>query len=106
MLNFIRLIVIAILLIPPFGLGILSLTDIPVPMPLFVVTVGASLLSVMLWAMLSARYSKLYQLAGVINKALERDKEQYDALVEPLQASAMPDDNVYQIGRASCRERV
>jgi len=95
-LNFTRLIVIVILLIPPFGLGILSLTDIPVPMPLLVVTLGSSLLSVILWGMLSARYSKLFQLAGIINKALERDKEQHDVLVEPLLAGAMPDDIVYQ----------
>jgi len=95
-LTFIRLIVIGILLLPSIGMGILSLADIHIPTELFVVTVGASLVSIVLWAIFSSRFTTLYRLAELINEALDRNQEKHDALVEPLQARAMPKDPIYQ----------
>ncbi|HQR09320.1 MAG TPA: PAS domain S-box protein [Gemmatales bacterium] len=91
-----RLIVIGILLLPSIGLGILSLADIHVPTELFVVTIGASLVSIVLWAVFSSRFTTLYRLAELVNEALDHHQEQHDALVEPLQARAMPNDPIYQ----------
>lgn len=96
MLTFIRLIVIGILLLPSIGMGILSLADVHVPTELFVVTVGASLISIVLWAVFSSRFTTLYRLAESINEALDQNQERHDALVEPLQKRAMPNDPIYQ----------
>lgn len=95
MLTFIRLIVIGILLIPVIALGILGLADVPVPTELFVVTIGASLAAIMLWAMFSARFTTLYVMADILNNALHKDQEQKEALVDPLNARAMPTDPIY-----------
>lgn len=95
-LNFIRLIVIGILLLPVIGLGILSLMNIHTPTELFVVLIGASLASIVLWSIFSSRFVRLYQLADIINEALEADQEKHEALVERLHTRAMPSDPLYQ----------
>ncbi|MFT3880521.1 MAG: PAS domain S-box protein [Gemmatales bacterium] len=96
MLTYIRLIVIGILLLPPIGLGILSLADIHIPTELFVVTVGASFVSIVLWTIFSSRFTRLYRIAELLNEALDHGQEQRQAIVDPIQTWALPHDPIYQ----------
>src|SRR5438445_12956953 len=70
--------------------------DTHVPTELFVVLVGASLASIILWAIFSSRFVRLYQLADIINEAIEADQEKHETLVERLHTRAMPSDPLYQ----------
>lgn len=97
MLTSIRLIVIGILLLPVIGVSVLSFAGAHVPSPLFAITIGTCLTSIVLWTILSSKFSRLYELANHLNQVLEHDLEQHDTLVKPLKAKAIANDTIYQV---------
>lgn len=95
MLNIIRTVVIAVLLLPVLVLGVLSQQDRVLPAELVVVSLIASALSITLWLILTARQARLQRLAQQILDTLAQKKESQEKLVDPLLHNPVRFDTVY-----------
>lgn len=83
---FIRLAVIGVLLLPSVVLGVLWLQGIPLQHEIVVSTLGASLITIILWLVILNHQIQLDRLARHLLKQLNEDKETSEALVEPFQS--------------------